>query len=474
MTTPAELLALGDEALTSLKVSMSRVEPDKCVLEVLGALSILTLDVLPWRTAPGYGKRRDQALNISSRWLSSRRTAKQIKKIFSMTCTCSEDITNWEIHDLGFGMMNDTTDTPAQMLLSACTVPLGHLFGEVKGHPKLKLHLLASRNTWPYNTEQLLPHGPEETICGYLDWLTSKNALYIVRFLECITTTIDHTWPITAPVIIKKGLIIEQFVDTTLRWSNVWSCYARGERSGPQHLHPMRISGIMMQLLTIVRMMCSEYADTTAADHFLRPRWDDILLSCDRILTTTKSLSTHFQTHETTTLHDLAVKHAVVLVHVLYCAIPESRSQCSRMSSRELTQAVLATPIKLPQFLPWSTLMSVLHYQYTIQTCAAPNCTRTSEQHGRPFRSCTGCHWVQYCSRKCQKNSWRRDDGLQHRDVCSLIRFLCSCQLPIPRPHDEFHAAIKITPDYVSEKELVVVRAINRHFSALTWHAIAS
>jgi hypothetical protein len=473
MFSPAEMSAIADTALQSLAQLMGTAKPDGCVMEVLGALAMLVSDKSAWSAAPGYHARKDPALTISYRWLSLRHTAADVEAFFSQKCTCPEEMSNRETHDFGASIMNGATETPGQILLTICTYALCDVYRDAMDFTEVKLHLLGKRTAWPYNTTQLLPHGPEDTVCGYLDWLVSDNAWCVDRIMECLGTTVDHTWPMVIPIMVKKRLVIQQFVDLTARWSDTWSrhCITHGERHTFDMVYSYHIPGILMRLLAIIRTVYSECSDATAAAYFLETRWNDVLLSCDRIVTTLNLAVAYFESELTKSMSISALQHAIVVVDIIFAYIPESRVQCSQLLSTELTQALVNAPRHLPQYLPWNTLMSVLHYQYTRQTCSASDCTSTTEQYGRPFRCCTGCWWVQYCSRKCQKNSWRRNDGLQHRDVCSLIRFLRS-RLRIPRPNEDLSDAKSITPDYVKQDELVVMETINRHFSALTMHEI--
>jgi hypothetical protein len=473
MFSPTEMSAIADDALQSLTHLMNTAESKGCILEILGALTMLVLDKSAWSAAPGYHGRKDQALTVSYRWLSLRRTAAEVEAFFLQKCACSDDTFNRKIHSFGAAVMSGANESPGHVLLTTCTFALCDVYRDTRDFTKLKLHLLAKRTTWPHSTEQLLPHGPENTICGYLDWLASDNARCVDRIAECLGTVVDHAWPIVIPIIVKKRLVIQQFVDSTARWLDVWSRYpaVNGKRRTFDSTYSDHIPGILMRLLATMRTVYSECSDATAAIHFLGTQWTDVLLSCDRIVTTLKAADSYFKSKLTRSMFISALEHAMVAVRIMFAHIPESRAQCSQLHSVELTQAIVNAPMHLPQYLPWNTLMSVLHYQYSRQTCSAPDCTSTTEQHGRPFRCCTGCWWVQYCSRKCQRISWRRDDGLQHRDVCSLIRFLRS-RIRMPRPNEDLSAAMRTTPDYVKEEEHVVIGAINRHFSVLTMHDI--
>jgi hypothetical protein len=86
------------------------------------------------------------------------------------------------------------TDAPlARHLLLVSTISLRDLSKESKDFTKTKIYLLASHEAWPYTTAQLLPHSPEETILGCLDWLGCDDATSVDRVMDCLNSTVEYT-----------------------------------------------------------------------------------------------------------------------------------------------------------------------------------------------------------------------------------------------------------------------------------------
>jgi hypothetical protein len=123
-SSPVDYNALGETALRSLRACMSTPQlSGLCIMEALGSLSVLVIGDQTARKAMiphnivDVSKGKDTAFAITSQWLSFR-------------------------HDV----------------------------------VKIKLHDLHFCNAWPYTFTDLLPHGPEQTLRGYLDWLAGDDA----------------------------------------------------------------------------------------------------------------------------------------------------------------------------------------------------------------------------------------------------------------------------------------------------------
>jgi hypothetical protein len=139
------------------------------------------------------------------------------------------------------------TDAPlARHLLNVSTISLRDLSKESKDLTRTKIHLLALREAWPYTAAQLLPHGPEETIRGYLDWLGCDDVNSVARVMDCLNSTVECTWPIVVPIMIKNDLLVGHFIHATLHWSTFYYNNCVGEnRPITQPVDPVGISGIL-------------------------------------------------------------------------------------------------------------------------------------------------------------------------------------------------------------------------------------
>ncbi|KZW01045.1 hypothetical protein EXIGLDRAFT_761060 [Exidia glandulosa HHB12029] len=65
-------------------------------------------------------------------------------------------------------------------------------------------------------------------------------------------------------------------------------------------------------------------------------------------------------------------------------------------------------------WMPW-------HYR----GCYGPNCRVRVHDTGRPFARCARCKLVQYCSKECQRRSWRGEEvAFSHQQVCDILQEL--------------------------------------------------
>jgi hypothetical protein len=441
--------SFGEIALQSLTQCLSTPELNKCPVEVLGIFSVVVMDTPSPTMALDERQRRETALTTFYRWMSFRRTPTQINQIISTKCTCSKSSTAFGFHGVGVRTMSTTSLTPVQYLLLSCGRYLRNLHEQLKHFPDLKLHLLAKREDWPYNTAQLLPHGPYETISGYMDWLAGNDITSVGRVMLMFIAVVEHAWPIVVPVIIKNRLLIQPFVDATTLWSNKWAQYTMGDLRVFNSVESQRLADMLRQLISIMRMVSAECSDVTASSHYLRTRYKDVLESCHKIVSITTQIDQQLQTDVSKICNHVALDACRAINEVLTFIIPSLNPD--------------------PRQLPWRIFLDSMQHTYLRQQCAAPDCRRTTEQLGRPFRFCAGCLWVPYCSRACQKKAWRRTDGLQHRDICKHIRLIRPLYY-IPHT-SELRAAMK-REHTLTPQELPVVKAIVYHFLALTMHEI--
>jgi hypothetical protein len=197
---------------------------------------------------------------------------------------------------------------------------------------------------------------------------------------------------------------------------------------------------------------------------FLHGRQQDILVSCDRIIKTSSSIIQRANTAKSRAFSTQALPYLRLTGAAVYNHFPEYRTCNPHLFSHPMFIRD-AYPLNTPHIQLWITFLNILLYHRMRQRCTAHGCPRTPEERGRPFRYCTGCRLVSYCSRACQRNSWSRLDGPQHRDVCRLIRYICLLY-KIPQ-NREPSLDLPPVPD-LSQEEAQILGTINEHFAALT------
>jgi hypothetical protein len=444
-------------------------EPKTCILNVLGAFATLVEDpdaVLANDT--GYAQRKDRVLTLCSRWICLRRTPTEIKNILSSTCRCSVLQAPHKLHEFGSRATIGAAGTPGQMLVYICTLGLCKLHIHMNDFTTFKLHHLSSRQQWPYDTNQITPHGAEATVSGYLDWLASDDLNSLVRVMQSLTAVAQYGWPLIVPAIIRKRLFLDQFIKFSFHWLNVTKELMNGDQDALKQVHPMRISNLLIPFLVLMRIICAECSDPVAAAYYLRPQHLNVAKSCDRMLSAVTLVHQRVQTEQSQNFCDRALYDIHAILEVICYSFPDCAKHTVGLGVHKIITD-FSKPLENSRLTLWRTLVDILQYHYTRQSCAAPGCDRTTEGTGRPFRYCTGCLWVPYCSRRCQKNAWRRADRVQHRDICPLIRRLRS---EIRVPHvSQLRYAMKDIP-MLSQNNILMIQDIIAHFTALTMHGI--
>jgi hypothetical protein len=472
---PVDYNVLGETALRSLRACMSTPQlSGLCIMEALGSLSILVIGDQTAGKARvpqnivDVSKGKDAAFSITARWLSFRRDPAQINKILAMSCTCSHlSSTTNMLHTIGSTIADGA---PAQMLIFFSAMRLCELHKQVKDVVKVKLHNLHSRNAWPYSSADLLPHGPEQTLRGYLDWLAADDASSIGIIAQAFTAVVEYTWPITIPLVVKKRIFLDEFVTLASLWSKRWTKFAAHDRRALRNMSPNKLSDMFRQVLFALRMVSAEFVEQAAVYHYLQIHHEDILSSCNHITSTTFEIHHQNRTPESKEILNDVTKITRVIGGVLYFHYPDSLARSPQRNLHSTLADLASFQYPSAAFIQWSALIEGMRCQYVRQTCACPDCTRTTEKHGRPFRYCTGCLWVPFCSSKCQKQAWRRTDGLQHRDVCKLIRMLRS---RLSFPHKSNFRVTMRTPPPLSQQDRELIDGINTHFRALSSHDLA-
>jgi hypothetical protein len=455
--------AAASGLLETFSRQMSVPELTLCPLEALGIFTFLSQAALE----PGRGnwKHQRSAFDVTSEWISLRRTHQQVQKSMSSTCNCSSASSEFSTHYLGETVYQSRSApglhlTHGQILVQECTLAISGLQEEKSKFPPTKLYHLSSRASWPCTSKQILPHGPDQTVCGYMDWLASDNPAVISQIMKALTMVLSYAWPLAVPAIVRTQMFLEHFINAPARWqSYLESC--KLQNSITYGVQAQLVHNVIAQLTQIMRIISVDCSDPTTAAAFFNGYQSEIVVRCDGLITIITKIGQDLRISQNSAQ---IVKVLVSVITTIYKYFPGHRESFTTLvSNRRIPQS--AIPTNVPNFKQWNTLAKTLDYQRRRESCSAPGCYRTTEELGRRLRSCSWCLWLPYCSRRCQKNSWRRDDGLQHRDVCGRLRHIC-LQHNIS-PSQKPSVAMQNIPTLTSS-EVTSIESINSYFAALS------
>jgi len=171
--------------------------------------------------------------------------------------------------------------------------------------------------------------------------------------------------------------------------------------------------------MQIIVHACSGRA---TASFFLNKQFNDILITCDRMITTALLLARRFVTDLSVEASEQTRSNFSLVGATIYNHFPGSCVPTSQLSSKLHDDWIKhAHCLDIPHIISWSMFLGTLIYHYVRQRCSAPGCLCTLEGLRHSFGYCKGCLCILYCSRACQKHAWSCKDGLGHQDVCALI-----------------------------------------------------
>jgi hypothetical protein len=460
---------LDEVALRLLNNTFQHPIPSFCVVKIIGLLNMLTnpshADV-----AADNLRRKDRAFTSVSRWFSLRRSRDQVQTVLTMHCMCSRRDAAEDVHISGAEALeyNSGPDRPpGEVLLHAC---IGILRHAQEHHPgeSVKLHRFSERKAWPFTTKQILPHG-DDTIRGYFDWMVTEDVPTFQQVLEVFTGHLGYGWTLTVLPVIKNRLFLDQFIHAATHWTTyATKLLQRLVGQAKDESHPDQILSIFFHMSLALRTIVHACSDRATATFFLHKRFNEVLIACDRMTTTASLLAVRFNTEHNVEASKQTGNNFILVGSTIYNHFPGSRASTSQLSSHDVW-ILHAHRLEIPHIVMWASLLDTLIYLYIRQRCSAPGCMRTSEGHRYSFGYCKGCLRVPYCSRTCQKNAWRREDGLQHRDVCALIRRICT-RHKIARTRTARTESPRVPA--LSDQDVKAVGAINTHFALLTRHEL--
>jgi hypothetical protein len=417
-------MSLDLDILETLAYLFSFPEPPLCLFETLGTYHFLMEQTQDPKEKDN-ARHLPRILDLASGWISLRRSPTQVRNILSSRCRCPAT-SGLSIHNIGKIIYSNsrTTDrelTPGQVLVQSCTSSMCKLRKAAPVFPLHKLHHLASSLSWPTTTAQLFPHGPDETVRGYMDWMEGETTGTLIHIMEAFRIVVTQAWPLAVPAIIRTDIFPRHFIDAATRWPDFLITIKHKRDKAAYNEKSRLVLNMTLHLTAIMRLVSGDCSNPTSATSFLRPHRQDILASCDHMIDTANTIisrqngPSELGVHVTDTLISVGAR--------VYYYFPDERNQLPQLPSHHsmIRDADLMGPLRN---MSWNMFTKVLEYQHIRQTCAAPDCLRTTEHVGRRLLFCSGCLWVPYCSRRCQRSAWRRSDGLQHHDVCALLRYV--------------------------------------------------
>jgi hypothetical protein len=349
-------------------------------------------------------------------WLTWPRSDQQLDAIATQ-CTCSPLTRYSHIHSLGEEVLSrletrtigiKATFLLLDLVLERCDAihtmsPMG-----------LPLKAMAKRKRWPTCPKDLLPHGPLDTIRGWLCWLRvgtvqGREANLIVHMLHM---TIHLTHPITVPYLLELRTPLIQFIAALIT-----DACDKLEIIDTAHEDDRKAH--LLDDAFFVLVPTSEFMSEISRSWF-----DRVQLRCFLAEDALLLLAAYSRARRLCALHrERRSKHMDLAKCAAEYNMFESTLASDCVAWGIFSPSLMEQHIREPTASVWAQTAALFGRLYRAQRCAAPDCTRTWADP-LPFKRCGGCRRLTYCSRGCQKRAWDHPVA-PHRAICGTIRAMC-------------------------------------------------
>jgi hypothetical protein len=88
---------------------------------------------------------------------------------------------------------------------------------------------------------------------------------------------------------------------------------------------------LLRLFLSVIRLICEEYPDPTAAAYFLRSRHEDVLVAWDRILSASECTDLIVGTEDTQIIHKKIFESSIAIGRIIVNSFPECLPRVTRV-----------------------------------------------------------------------------------------------------------------------------------------------
>jgi hypothetical protein len=395
----AQYLTLGGETLP-------------CIYYMFSFLTV----VFPFITAEEDAKQAGSDLNeirkITIRWLSHPESINAFLQRSRRGCVCpvSSDRPNI-IHTYGqeFGARLNT-DYPGMCATLIRSLLKFLILPGLQFHAVHRIERLTRRKVWPTTLEDVLPHGPRETVHGVLAWLDLDFRGHKSLVLNVANVIAYFGYPVTLPYFVKSTTFIPRGILPTLQDAcKIFEQITPHNTSLTTADHNAvewcgRCSCVIMTLITA----CND----AERQEMMREHRSILLQLFIRVEEHLKVLHERFATDKAFLYRGWFMNMAAALVSD-YPDLKDTISispDIARMSQSDQENL-------------WVRMLDAIVHIAQASRCARPECTHTFAD-AVVHKRCGGCCRVVYCSRECQKTAWQHP-VVPHRHICATLREMC-------------------------------------------------
>jgi hypothetical protein len=411
-----------------------------------------------------------KAHSLGWKFITQPRFPPELDALVNSTCTCTSVTgsphvkyakywhrlgqASWLVHSWKPGSApspyhvspDDASEKPFWHMMTLCMTPLNYALSNSTARRSLERpHRLRQRCEWPRSLSDLLPHGPEDSFRALIMWFhlkpdqpTRRSMDIALHGLLAICGSQISTFAMDSEAL-RVGIHME-------RRAMIQYVPSERNKAPAHHLFWASFDRVITQCTELLHQLLFKLFDETQTINFLenKPGPEVFFETCTQGMVAWGLLDRmRLEGSLPKTEEDLLAHQNAELAGLLLLYFPRLRKV--ELPHRFRNAIEKYTPRwHISSEVLWFRLRRLILVQWRREHCAAPGCRRTSVDCGH-LSFCGGCGIIRYCSRRCQKASWKHV-AAPHRSVCSSYRDLFKGLKLGPKMNEEEHGTLKEPP----------------------------
>jgi hypothetical protein len=403
------------------------------------------------------------------KWVTRPRTEAELQTIIAMKCSCSLEERQKSSHALGEHLYSGVKigfESLGWYTAYSCF----RLMVKVDGGDVLPLNKFNRRKQWPHSIHRVLPHGPSDTLQGICQWMKFNHPMFLrARIMNDLRIMLAILSPLLIPHFITSRVLLDgasHLPKVKQVITEVLSERATGS-------HKALLSEACQDCNTIVPFahdLVFKYMNATERKIFHLQFPAELLAVYDGARSTSDFCRERVQEGEVRgpvaeASRELAnfSPHITALRRML-CLDWSGLYSDYKLFEQQYMNQPESDALDIPTAPPAvDRLDRELEWLKHSPRCTAPTCSRTAADSR--LMLCSGCRYMKYCSRRCQKRAWTHAQAA-HRDVCVLLAKSdgfdvggVESELSISNDEDEAQASFIL--DHLEQLTLLKVQFLN-------------
>jgi hypothetical protein len=446
---------------------------ESCIIDYIGCIA-----QMPKVTTAADRRSQRRTFRTCFTWLTRPRDSQELLELSQAKCTCDSEASLGSSHQAGLEVIEQFGPSFRKPFFVLAEYILLLFCASLEAKPvvegqdsRQRVHRLFNRQTWPGTWQEMLPHGPKDTMLALLSLIdTNPPTRLQYSIMTAIGRIIRNCHPLVVPVLISShGTVVYGIMESISECQQILMEQTRSDTPDVEALIGMQnclasIADFLQGLFRFSHETQRTIFHAKGGGQSLLNAYIDAALLCR-----TLAEKNHFPLSESVIAQSSHVLEKFgSLGGKIYDDCPDSRKKETDAALVELFDKNSTRHFTL-EVRTWLRLLQLFQHLEVRQQCAAPGCLYTLANG--PLWQCAGCVRVTYCSRACQKRAWRHD--IPHRSVCSVLAELQK-KLQLPYHNVLFDAPEEVTRLPYSDAWLPLANTALDHFVRLVAHNMGS